>query len=160
MAWTWGSNTLNPGEAQRWWLWWPGDPGLESIGVQAISSGSEIQYTMPGVQTNADGSTTYFITVTNTGPNVVQYHFCGNAASWIWGTNTLNPSETQDWWLWWPIYPGLEVLGVQAVTPGAEIDYTKASVQVNADGSATYFITVTNNSPIPVEYHFRGGPIC
>ena len=79
MAWTWGTNTLNPGQTQRWWLWWSGYPGFEVIGVQPINPGSEIQCTTPGVQMNNDGSTTYFITVRNVGPFAVQYHFRGNA---------------------------------------------------------------------------------
>ena len=79
MAWSWGTNTLNPGQAQRWWLWWPGYPGFEVIGVQPITPGSEIQYTVPGVQMNDDGSTTYWITVRNVGPFPVRYHFRGNA---------------------------------------------------------------------------------
>jgi hypothetical protein len=112
------------------------------------------------VQTNPDGSTTYFITVTNVGLAPVQYHFRGAALSWTWGTHTLNPGETQRWWLWWPTYPGLEVIGVQVVTPGGEIDYTEPSMQVGADGSATYFITVRNVSPLALEYHFCGSPIC
>ena len=161
MAWTWGTNTLNPGQSQQWWLLWPGDPGLEIIGVQCITPGAEIQYTSPGMQTNADGSTTYFITVTNSGPVAVQYHFTGRARnSWIWGVNSLNPGESQRWWLWWAEYPGVELIGVQAVTPGAEIQVTVPGVEINSDGSATYFLTITNAGPIAAQYHFRGSPIC
>ena len=63
MAWTYGANTLSPGESQRWWLAWGGYPGLEVIGVAPSEPGSEITYTTPGTQTNGDGSTTYFVTV-------------------------------------------------------------------------------------------------
>jgi hypothetical protein len=160
MAWTWGTNTINPGQSQRWWLWWPGDPGLEFLGVQAITPAAEIQYTTPGVQRNTDGSTTYFITVSNVGALAATYHFRGSALSWTWGDSTLNPGESQRWWLWWPTYPGLEVIGVQTMTPGAEIDCTAPSMQVNPDGSATYFLTITNVSARVVEFHFRGSPIC
>jgi hypothetical protein len=161
MAWTWGNNTLAPGETQRWWLWWPSYPGFEVIGVQPNSPGDEIDVSNPGEQNNSDGSTTYFLTVTNTGSNVVQYSFTGAAgASWTWGDNTLAPGQAQRWWLWWPTYPGLEVVGVQSVTPGGEIDYSSPGMQSNGDGSATYFITITNVSGITVEYHFVGLPVC
>ena len=161
MAWTYGTNTLNPGQSQRWWLWWPGDPGLEIIGVQCITPGAEIQYTTPGMQTNADGSSTYFITVTNVGPVAAQYHFVGAArSSWIFNTNSLNPGQSQRWWLWWPEYPGLEIVGVQGITAGAEIQVTVPGAEVNNDGSATYFVTVTNASSVAVQYHFRGSAMC
>ncbi len=44
--------------------------------------------------------------------------------------------------------------------PGAEIQVTAPGVQINNDGSATYFLTVTNSSPIAAQYHFRGNAIC
>jgi hypothetical protein len=161
MAWIWGLNTLNPGESQRWWLWWPAYPGFETIGVQALTAGDEIQYSVPGVQQNADGSTTYFITVTNVGPTAVQYSFRGEPLSaWAWGANTLNPGESQRWWLWWPTYPGMEIIGVEATSAGGEIQWTTPGMQINGDGSATYFITVTNVSPVTVNYSFRGSAIC
>jgi hypothetical protein len=161
MAWTWGTNTLNPGQSQRWWLWWPSDPGLEMIGVQAITPGAEIQYTDPGIQTNADGSVTYFVTVTNQGQAAVQYHFCGGSrGSWTWGTNTLNGGQTQRWWLYWPEYQGLEIIEVIPSTAGGEIDFTSDGVQVNADGSSVYYLTISNQSNQAIQFHFRGSVIC
>jgi hypothetical protein len=78
-SWTFGTNTLSAGESQRWWFWWPGYPGLEVIGVQPITPGAAIQYDTPGMQMNADGSTTYFLSVTNLNSASVQYHFRGSA---------------------------------------------------------------------------------
>jgi hypothetical protein len=101
------------------------------------------------------------VTIHNTGPTAVQYHFTGSArGSWSWGLNTLNSGQSQRWWLWWPEYPGVELIGVQAVTAGAEIQITAPGVEINNDGSATYFVTVTNVGPFAAQYHFRGSPIC
>jgi hypothetical protein len=161
MAWTFGSNTLNPGESQRWWLWWNGYPGLEVIGVAPSDPGGQIQYTTPGTQNNPDGSTTYFLTVTNVGSAATQYSFTGSTGSdWAYGDNTLAPGETQRWWLWWPGYPGIEVIGVQCITPSGEVDYVTPGMQPNPDGSTTYYLTITNTSPITVEYRFVGFAIC
>jgi hypothetical protein len=77
-------------------------------------------------------------------------------ASWTYGTNTLAPGQTQRWWLWWPGYPGLEVIGVQVTTPGAEVLYDTPGMQMNADGSTTYFLTVRNVGSVAAQYHFRG----
>jgi hypothetical protein len=161
MAWTWGTNTLSPGQTQRWWLSWSTDPGIEMIGVQAITPGAEIDYTNPGMQVNADGSVLYFVTVTNNGRVPVQFHFTGSSrGSWTWGTNTLNAGQTQRWWLSWGGYPGLEIVEAQPSTPGCEIDFTASGVQVNADGSSVYFITVTNVGNKAAQFHFRGCVIC
>ncbi len=48
------------------------------------------------------------------------------------------------------------MIGVQAITPGAEIDYTNPGMQVNADGSVQYFVTVANKGSAPVQFHFTG----
>ena len=161
LAWSFGANTLNPGESQRWWLWWNGYPGLEVIGVAPSDPASEIQYRTPGMQANSDGSTTYFLTITNTGGSVAQYAFTGGTGpAWTFGDNTLGAGESQRWWFWWPGYPGVEIIGVQCITTGGEIDYVMPGMQSNADGSATYYLTITNVSPIPVEYRFSGFEIC
>jgi hypothetical protein len=160
MAWTYGTNTLNPGQSQRWWLWWAGYPGFEIIGVRCITPGAEIQVTTPGVQMNGDGSTTYFVTVSNVSATAVQYNFRGAALGWAWGVNTLNPGQTQRWWLWWPGYPGLEIIGVRCITAGAEIQYTVPGVQLNGDGSTTYYISLRNIGAGVVQYNFCGAPIC
>ena len=161
MAWTYGSNTLNPGESQRWWLVWGGYPGLEIIGVAPSAPGSEITYTTPGTQTNGDGSTTYFVTVANTGSVVSSYAFTGaTGPDWSFGDNTLAPGQSQRWWFYWPGYPGVELMGVQCITPGGEIDYTVPGMEPNADGSTTYFLTVANVSAITVEYRFVGFAVC
>ncbi len=55
---------------------------------------------------------------------------------------------------------GVEVIGVQAITPGAEIRYEVPGVQLNQDGSTTYFVTVTNVGSVAAQYHFRGAPTC
>src|SRR5919108_912209 len=125
MAWTWGDNTLSPGEAQRWWLWWPNYPGFEVIGVRPNSPDDEIDISSPGMQTNPDGSTTYFLTIENVGSTAARYSFTGGTeTNWTWGDNTLSPGEAQRWWLWWPTYQGLEIIGVQCITSGGEIDYS------------------------------------
>jgi hypothetical protein len=160
LSWTYGTNTLAPGKAQRWWLWWPGYPGFEVIGVQTLTPGAEVDTDAPGMQMNADGSTTYFVTVSNPTAMTVQYHFRGVALGWTYGTNTLAPGETQRWWLWWPQYPGVEMVGVQCITPDAEIRYTTQGVQRNADASYTYLVTVSNVGTVTVQYHFRGAPVC
>jgi hypothetical protein len=161
MAWTYGMNTLNPGESQRWWLWWPVYPGLELIGAAPSGPAGEIQYTTPGVETNADGSTSYFLTVTNLGSSPAQYSFTGNTgADWSYGDNTLAAGQSQRWWLWWAGYPGVEIIGVQCITPGGEIDYVTPGIETNSDGSTTYFVTITNTSAIDVEYRFVGFAIC
>ena len=161
VAWTFGVNTLNPGESQRWWLWWPGYPGLELIGIAPSAPSSEIQYTTPGVETNSDGSTTYFLTVTNVGGSPAQYSFTGSTgADWSYGDNTVGARQSQLWWLWWPGYPCVEIIGVQCITQGGEIDYVTPGVETNSDGSTTYFLTITNTRSIDVEYRFVGFAIC
>lgn len=161
MAWTFGANTLNPGESQRWWFWWPGYPGLEVIGVAPSNPGGEIQYTTPGMETNSDGSTTYFLTVANVGNSPLQYAFTGGTGpDWSFGDNSLSAGETQRWWFWWPGYPGVEIIGVRCITPGGEIDYTAPGLQSNPDGSTTYFLTITNTTSMTVEYRFVGFAIC
>jgi hypothetical protein len=76
--------------------------------------------------------------------------------SWTWGTATIGPKETQSWWLWWPNYPGFEVIGVQAMTPGDELRFERPGFQLNVDGSATHYITVSNPTTDTVLFHFRG----
>ncbi len=160
MAWTWGSNTLAPNATQRWWLSWPGYPGFEVVGVEPMTAGAEIQCSAPGVESQG-GSTQYFLTVHNAGASTVQYAFTGSTGpAWIWGTNTLAAGQSQRWWLWWPTYPGLEIVGVQSLTAGVEFDYSSPGMASNADGSATYFITVTNRGSVAGQYHFVGLPIC
>lgn len=160
MAWTWGNTTLAPGQSQRWWLSWNGYPGFEVIGADPTSTGAEIDCSAPGEQ-NQSGSTLYWLTVHNAGAQSVQFSFTGSTgASWSWGTNVLAAGQSQRWWLWWPTYPGLEIIGVQSLTPGVEIDYDNPGMQSNADGSVTYFITVTNVSSSAGQYHFVGLPIC
>ena len=76
--------------------------------------------------------------------------------SWVFGTNTIRAGQTQDWWLWWPGNPGFEVIGVQAITPGDELDIDSPGVQRNPDGSTTYFLSVINPSASDIVFHFRG----
>lgn len=79
--------------------------------------------------------------------------------SWVYGTNTIGAGQTQNWWLWWPGYPGLEAIGVQPVTPGEELRTDLSGVQHNGDGSTTYFISVINPGTGAVTFHFRGSPL-
>ena len=133
----------------------------ELIGAAPSGNAGEIQYTTPGVETNADGSTSYFLTVTNLGSSPAQYSFTGSTgADWGYGDNTLASGQSQRWWLWWPGYPGVEIIGVQCITPGGEIDYVTPGMETNSDGSTTYFVTITNTSAIDVEYRFIGFAIC
>lgn len=76
--------------------------------------------------------------------------------SWTWGTATIAAGQSQRWWLWWPTYPGLEVIGVQAMTPGDQLQFDTPGFQRNADGSGTMTITVTNPTDAAVGFHFRG----
>jgi hypothetical protein len=134
---------------------------MEAIGVAPSDPAGEIQYTTPGMQTNGDGSTTYFLTVTNQGGTPAQYSFTGNTgAGWSYGDNTLAAGQSQRWWLWWPGYPGVEIIGVQCITPGGEVEFTTPGMETNADGSTTYFITIMNTSAIDLEYRFVGFAIC
>jgi hypothetical protein len=80
-------------------------------------------------------------------------------ASWTYGTNTIGAGQTQDWWLWWPGYPGFEGIGVQAVTPGNELQTANFGVQQNSDGSTTYFLSVVNPGNSDVVFHFRGAAL-
>jgi hypothetical protein len=77
-------------------------------------------------------------------------------ASWTWGTATIGAGATNRWWLWWPTYPGFEVIGVQATTPGDELRFETPGVQLNGDGSATYYISVINPTASTITFHFRG----
>jgi hypothetical protein len=76
--------------------------------------------------------------------------------SWTWGTATIAAGQTQRWWLWWPTYPGFEVIGVQAMTPNDELRFEIPGFQRNADGSGTMTITVSNPTVESVTFHFRG----
>ena len=87
---------------------------------------------------------------------VIKQTIAPHMSSWSWGTNTIAPLGSQRWWLWWPSYPGLEAIGIQAVTPSAELLFETPGVQRNADGSGTYFITIVNRTPSAVTFHFRG----
>jgi hypothetical protein len=78
-SWVYGTNTIGAGQTQNWWIYWPGNPGFEAIGVQVMTPGFELDVTSPGVQRNGDGSTTYFLSVVNPGPGTVQFHFRGAA---------------------------------------------------------------------------------
>jgi hypothetical protein len=80
-------------------------------------------------------------------------------SSWTFGDNTIDAGASQRWWLWWPAYPGFEVIGVEPGTPDMELRYDTPGMQLNPDGSATYFITVTNNSSAPAQYAFRGAAV-
>ncbi len=79
--------------------------------------------------------------------------------AWKFGTYTIQPKQSQRYWLAWGGYPGFEVIGVQPINPGSELDYTNPGVQMNNDGSTTYFITVINVGPYPVEFHLTGNAI-
>ncbi len=85
--------------------------------------------------------------------------FTSCCSSWTFGDNTLAGGQSQRWWLWWPAYPGFEVIGVQPATAGVQMRFDTPGMQVNADGSATYFITVTNAGTAPVRYAFRGAAV-
>ncbi len=90
---------------------------------------------------------------------VIRQHLATYAtccSSWTYGANTIAAGSTERWWLWWPAYPGFEIIGVEPVTAGAELDVSSPGVQANADGSATYFLTITNSGAMAVEYAFRG----
>jgi hypothetical protein len=78
-SWTYGTNTIGAGQTQDWWLWWPGYPGFEAIGVQVVTAGNELQTDSPGIEQNSDGSTTYFVSVINPGSTDVEFHFRGAA---------------------------------------------------------------------------------
>jgi hypothetical protein len=80
-------------------------------------------------------------------------------ASWTWGTSTIGPGQTQRWWLSWGAYPGLEWVGVQPATAGAELDWDTQGIQQNADGSTLYWISVRNKSAVPIAFHFRGSAL-
>ena len=77
-------------------------------------------------------------------------------ASWTWGTSVIGAGQTQRWWLSWGGYPGLEWIGVQPVTPGAELDWDTPGMQKDAGGGTLYWITVRNKSAVPITFHFRG----
>lgn len=87
--------------------------------------------------------------------------FATCCTSWTYGSNTLAPGQSQRWWLWWPAYPGFEVIGVEPTpeTTGAELRFETPGMQANADGSASYFITVTNAGAAPAQYAFRGSAV-
>ena len=80
-------------------------------------------------------------------------------SSWTFGDNTIGAGASQRWWLWWPAYPGFEVIGVEPGTPGIELRYDTPGMELNPDGSATYFITVTNTGSAPARYAFRGAAV-
>jgi hypothetical protein len=80
-------------------------------------------------------------------------------ASWTFGTTTLAAGQTQRWWFSWPGYPGLEVIGVQPITAGAELDWDTPGMQKNPDGSTLYLITIRNRSAVPISLHFRGSAV-
>jgi hypothetical protein len=87
---------------------------------------------------------------------VIRQTLAPHMPSWTWGTATIGPGDTQRWWLWWPGYPGFEVFGVQAMTPGDELRFETPGINVNSDGSTTYYITVINPTTDTVTFHFRG----
>ncbi len=80
-------------------------------------------------------------------------------SSWTYGVNTIAAGVTERWWLWWPTYPGFEVIGVEPATPGAELQVASPGMQTNADASATYLLTITNAGATTVEYAFRGSAL-
>ena len=49
------------------------------IGVEPATPGGELQVASPGMQTNADASATYLLTITNAGATTVEYAFRGTA---------------------------------------------------------------------------------
>jgi hypothetical protein len=78
-SWVFGTNTIGAGQTQRWWLSWNTYPGFEVIGVQPTTPSAELDWDTPGMQTNANGSVQYWVTVSNKSAVPVTFHFRGSS---------------------------------------------------------------------------------
>ncbi|WP_380705267.1 hypothetical protein [Salinithrix halophila] len=79
--------------------------------------------------------------------------------AWQIGPQSLSPGASVRWWFHWSGYPGFEVIGVKPATPGSELRYSEPGVQMNNDGSTTYYMTVKNVGPFSVQYYWVGNTI-
>jgi len=71
---------------------------------------------------------------------------------------TINPGQSQRWWTGgsgWYKLSNKPQLDAYPVNPGAELVYKDFACKLEDDGYLSYFVTVVNNGPYPVNYKMR-----
>lgn len=72
---------------------------------------------------------------------------------------TINPGQTHHWWYSWGGYKGVQVARARPLNPGSKLRVSRPAQKLEANGSYTYYVSVTNDGPYPVNYHLTGGAV-
>ena len=70
---------------------------------------------------------------------------------------TINPGQSVRWWYSWGGYHGVEVARARPLNPASELRVSEPGQKLEPGGSYTYYVTVRNVGPFPVQYHLTGG---
>jgi hypothetical protein len=72
---------------------------------------------------------------------------------------TLNPGQTVRWWYTWGGYHGVEVARARPLNPGSELIVRDPGQRLETGNGYTYFVSVSNVGPFPVNYNLTGGTV-
>jgi len=81
MAWEAFNGSMNAGETQYWWYTFGSDQGVQLALANPFGYNAQLISSNYGKQRNSDGSVTYYVTVTNNGPEPVTFDLQGGGVS-------------------------------------------------------------------------------
>jgi hypothetical protein len=156
------TGTLQPGQYQVWYTWgWPREfvvdwtvrPSPGQVGIVSLRA--------LAIEAADDGTLTYTLTVWNVGEASVDFDAIYTMLPLVFddgsGAYTLGAGQTLDLSWDFGVAPTLlSLLPVPQSTDGV-FDCSIPSVQLNADGSGTYFFSVTNTGAATAAFRLRAG---
>ena len=79
--------------------------------------------------------------------------------AWTFGSGTIGPGETQDWFFDWPGNgdAGPQLIQAQPLSQSGELATIQISESLDANGHLTYWATVQNNGSTTANFEWRGG---
>jgi hypothetical protein len=159
------TGTLDPGQYQAWYTWgwlreyvvqWSVRPSPGQVGTVALRA--------LAVEAADDGTLTYVLTVWNVGSEPVNfealYSVCTTAENLIddgAGAYTLGAGQTLG--LMWNLGVPPTLINLLPVPQDlmATFECTTPSVQLNNDGTATYYFSVTNTGSSTAAFWLLAG---
>jgi hypothetical protein len=69
---------------------------------------------------------------------------------------TINPGQTLVWNYSWGGYHGWDLASARPLNPGSILRVSGHGARLEGNNTYTYFVTVTNNGALPVQYHLTG----
>ncbi|HXZ02408.1 MAG TPA: hypothetical protein VEI03_20600 [Stellaceae bacterium] len=159
------TGSLDPGQYEVWTTYgwnreflmeWSVRPRPGQIGEVALRA--------LAVEATDDGTLTYWLTVWNVGQQSVDFEALYSAVTTAQnviddpsGAYTLGAGGTLG--LQWDLGVAPTLLALVAIpqVTGAVFECSTPSVQLNADGTATYFFTVTNTGAATASFRLRAG---